>query len=99
MENSSSNGPLVAMTLIVGLGAIGVTGVLSSILVAVLVGVLGKSVDVALRLLIARRENHWRREAERLRRELDAIRNTRAPQPWSKNVEQKAGRQKQAGIT
>jgi hypothetical protein len=91
MENGSSNGPLVAMTLIVGLGAIGVTGVLSSILVAVLVGLLGKSVDVALRLLVARRDNHWRREAKRLQRELDQIRNSNAPQNWSKNVEQKAG--------
>ena len=91
MENGSSNGPLLAMTLIVGLGAIGVTGVLSSILVAVLVGLLGKSVDVALRLLVARRDNHWRREAKRLQGELDTIRNSNAPENWSKNVEQKAG--------
>jgi hypothetical protein len=47
-----------------------VTGVLSSILVAVLVGTLGKAVDVALRAFIARRESYWRREAQRLAAEL-----------------------------
>ena len=63
----------MAMTLAVGLGALSVTGVLSSILVAVLVGALGKAVDVALRALIARRESYWRREAQRLAAELTRI--------------------------
>jgi hypothetical protein len=70
MDSSSNNGPLMAMTLAVGLGALSVTGVLSSIVVAVLVGALGKAVDVALRALIARRESYWRREAQRLAAEL-----------------------------
>jgi hypothetical protein len=74
MENSTSNGPLVAMTFIVGLGAVSLTGVLSSILVAVLMGLLGKGVDVALRAYFARRDNHWRREAQRLDQELRQVR-------------------------
>lgn len=82
MENSTSNGPLVAMTFIVGLGAVSLTGVLSSILVALLMGLLGKGVDVALRAYIARRENHWRREALRLDQELRGLRPTdRRPDP------------------
>lgn len=70
MDSSSHNGPLMAMTLAVGLGALSLTGVLSSIVVAVLIGALGKAVDVGLRAFIARRESYWRREAQRLAAEL-----------------------------
>lgn len=70
MDNGSNNGPLMAMTLAVGLGALSLTGVLSSIVVAVLIGALGKAVDVGLRAFIARRESYWRREAQRLAGEL-----------------------------
>ncbi|MEO6392856.1 MAG: hypothetical protein ABIP75_13495 [Pyrinomonadaceae bacterium] len=82
MENSTSNGPLVAMTFIVGLGAVSFTGVLTSVVVAILMGVLGKAVDVALRVYIARRECHWRREARRLDQELRRLSPTgKRPDP------------------
>ncbi len=90
MDNSSNNGPLVAMTFAVGLGALSVTGVLSSILVAVLVGALGKAVDVGLRAFIARRESYWRREAGRLAAELERLQRhssqTSAPLSSSKRT-------------
>jgi hypothetical protein len=81
MNDNYGNGPLVAMTFMVGLGAFSLTGMLSSVLVAVLVGLLGKAVDVGLRWLIARRESYWRREARRLQRELGNIRRSDQPTP------------------
>ncbi len=76
MDSSmGTNAPFMALTFLSGMGMVSVTGLLTSLLGAVLVGIVGKLLDALLRLQIEKRTNRWRREAKKLakeKRELEA---------------------------
>ncbi len=83
-QSVGMNGPIMALTFLSGMGALSVGGVVSSIGIALLVGMIGKGMDALLRYLIAQRTNAWRRRARRLEqenRELQALLQTERTTP------------------
>lgn len=60
------NAPFMALTFLSGVGMFSITGILTSLLGAILVGVISKGLDSLIRALLAERTNRWRREAKKL---------------------------------
>jgi len=66
MDTGVGNAPYMALTFFSGMGMLSITGLLTSLIAAVLVGVISKGFDSLIRSLIAERKNRWRLEAKRL---------------------------------
>jgi hypothetical protein len=66
------NGPIMAISFFAGMG-FSFSGLLTSLLAAILVGVIAKGFDRLTRAWIAERNNYWRREAQRQEREKNAL--------------------------
>ena len=62
MDNNGVNGPLAVLTFLVGAGA-SFSGIIFSLLAAILVPVVGKAVDSLVRTWIAERRNGWKQRA------------------------------------
>jgi hypothetical protein len=60
MENGM-NGPIIALSFVAGMSF---SGLLTSLVAAILVGVIAKGFDRLTKFLIAERSNHWRRVAK-----------------------------------
>lgn len=56
------NGPIMGVSFLAAVG-VSFIGVLTSVLVALLVGLLGKGIDVLVKRYFQNRENFWRKEA------------------------------------
>ena len=72
-SDGGTNGPIMGFTFLAGVGT-SFMGILTSIVVALLVGVLGKGIDILVRRYFQNRENYWRKEAikwKRTARELE----------------------------
>jgi integral membrane sensor domain MASE1 len=75
MDNGT-NGPIMALSFIAGLGALSIGGILSAIVGSLLVGIIGKSIDSLIRNWFANRNNRWRRRALAAEEQLERVKRS-----------------------
>lgn len=68
-DGSGLNGPVMLLTFLSGLGFTSITNLLTSLLSAILIGLIGLAANTLLKGWIADRNNLWRKRAKELEEE------------------------------
>ena len=66
--DTGTNGPAMGVSFLAAVGTVSFVGILSSVVVALLVGLLSKGIDILVRRYFQQRENFWRKEAIKWKR-------------------------------
>ena len=68
-NDAGTNGPIMGVSFLAAVvGSMSLIGIVTSVLVALLVGLISKGIDILVRRYFQNRENFWRREAREWKR-------------------------------